>query len=93
MPVDMTAAANSAAAVKTAIASLKTDYDAARLQVTTLTNQIDTLRKASIPAADVVPFLKDYIDAKANEFVGMLNEELAQLIFPPRGGVSTIHRT
>lgn len=85
MPVDMTAAASSAATLKAALATLKIDWGAAKTQVTTLTAQIDKLRKASIPASDVVPFLKEYIDAKANEFVGILNDEVAELMYPGRG--------
>lgn len=85
MPVDMTAAANNAAAVKAALATLKTDWETAKTQVTTLSKQIDTLRKASVPASEIVPFLKEYIDAKANEFVAILNEEIGELVYPNRG--------
>lgn len=89
--IDMDAVAKNVAAVKAAMATLKKDYEAARKQVATLSGEIDTLRKASIPASDVVPFLKDYIDAKANEFVGMLNEELANLLYPQRSAGLTLH--
>lgn len=89
-PIDPKTIADSAAVIKQAMETLRVQRDVTQARITSLRNQIAALRKASIPPSDVIQFLKDYIDAKASEYLAVLNHQIAHLIHPSRSDASVL---
>jgi hypothetical protein len=89
-PIDQKTIDESAAIIKQAIAIRSAELAVAQTKIDSLKDQIAKLRQATIPPSDVLQFLKDYIDAKAVEYLPVLNYEIASLVNPTRGVVTLL---
>lgn len=90
MPIDLNAIADSAAVLREAKETLRAELAVAEPKVAALQEKIAALRSASIPPSDVIQFLKDYIDAKAGEYLQILNYKIAAFVKPSRGDALTL---
>ena len=90
MPIDLNEIADSAAVLRQAKETLRAELAVAEPKVAALKERIAALHKASIPPGDVIQFLKDYIDAKAGEYLAVLQYNVTSLVKPSRGDVSVL---
>ena len=90
MPIDLNEIADSAAVLRQAKETLRAELAEAEPKVVALKERIAALHKASIPPGDVIQFLKDYIDAKAGEYLAVLQYNVTCLVKPSRGDYSVL---